>query len=316
MKKTLLFISIFFFINTLFSNPQKLNRIAAIANHEVITALELSKQIVFLKKQMNLQKLPVPNDTVLKQQVVDKMITEALILQFAERANIEVNSADIQKAIMNTAKNQHLTVSQFLNFLNQNGLSEKKIEAQFKYQLILEKLQKNFIVPRLSVSQTEVETYFRTFSKEKRQEEYHLQGILIPLPDEPSPKQIEKAMQQAENIIQQLHQGADFNLLAAQIGNAQAPQGGEWGWKNLAELPPSIAERVENLPIGQISAPIQTPQGLNIIRLTGVRPAPGANNKALYNQTYNLIFKRKLEEQTLLWIKQLRETAYIKVFST
>jgi peptidyl-prolyl cis-trans isomerase SurA len=91
----------------------------------------------------------------------------------------------------------------------------------------------------------EVNTYMRSIKKQDNALLYHLEDLVISVPKTPTPEQIKKIEQRAEDLIKKLKAGTDFKSLAVAESTGQtALQGGDLGWYSLAELPATFSSAI------------------------------------------------------------------------
>lgn len=312
----IIFCALFSQINYAHNKEQSINSIAAIVNEDVITKSELDQAMFKIKMQFNQQNLSIPKPNILEKQVLDQLINKTLQLQLAKAAGIQVKDEELDKIITNIANQNHLSTSELYKRINEEGLSATHYRQEIQEQLTIQKLQQQEIASKLSVTADEVATFLQSRAWQANTgKEYHLEDILVPLPDNPTPQQITLAKEQAESIVSQLQQGQNFrNMAQAESGNPQALQGGDLGWRKLPEIPSAFAERVTRMGTKEISGPIQTPNGFHIIRLANVRHAhnPQPINR---KQVQDLLLQQKLEEAIQNWISKLRAQAFIKTTS-
>ena len=110
--------------------------------------------------------------------------------------------------------------------------------------------------------------------------------------------------------MQKLGKGANFKqLAAAESAGDKALQGGDLGWRHLAEIPTIFADSVKTMHSGQLAGPLRAPNGFHIIKLVAIR---GGKQDLTKDEVRNLIYQRKYEEKVQIWLQQLRAQAYIK----
>lgn len=317
IKKILFTVGLLLLSSQLFATLTELDDIAAVVNNSVITLSELETRATQVRHELEAQNIKVPPESVLKNQVLQMLINESLEKQTAERANITASTEDIQHAIQNIAAQQKMTPSQFRHSLQSRGISEATFITQIKQQIIMQKLLREMIASQITVTPQEIEAGVKMAeSRAGSNNEYHLLHILIPLPDSPSPAQIDKAKTKAEQIVQALKKGESFKALAAaQSSGSQMFNGGDMGWKSLAQLPTVFADRVVSMKTDSIAGPIQTANGFHILKLIAMRGKPlSVNQQKLKEQIGQMIFQRKLQEKQQDWLSQIRAGAYIKIY--
>lgn len=121
---------------------------------------------------------------------------------------------------------------------------------------------------------------------------------------------------QAKHKIQELKQraenGGKFDELAKKFSNdGSASKGGDLGWIYPGDVP-ALDPVIATLKEGQISQPIETPDGVFIIQMLGRKTdeISPERQRLLARQT---IRARKLDEATLDWMRQLRDQAYVEI---
>lgn len=135
--------------------------------------------------------------------------------------------------------------------------------------------------------------------------------ILIGLPANPSPAQVEKASQQAEAVQARLSGGADFAALARQhsADKATAAKGGDLGEVKPGRLPKHLEAAANALKPGEISDPIQGPAGFHLVKLTS-RPSTPKSFEAVRAQVLEQMRKHWSEEKFAELGEKLRNLAY------
>jgi peptidyl-prolyl cis-trans isomerase SurA len=107
---------------------------------------------------------------------------------------------------------------------------------------------------------------------ESEEFDYNISHILIGFAPEAGPDEIRKAETTANDIVQQLDEGADFAQLAAAYSESQtALEGGLLGWRKGSELPTIFVSDITQMEIGEHSTPIRGGGGFHIVRLNDMR---------------------------------------------
>lgn len=276
---------------------QSLNGIAAVVNGEIITQQALNTETAMLKQQMQAANQPVPSDSKLKKQVLNQMIDQKLVLQMAVKDNVSVSSAQVDATIANIAKQNNLTVAQLQQQIAKQGMNYDVYKAQIKQQLLMNGAEQQAIGNTIQVTDAEVQLAMKKAAKQNQAiPEYHLQALLVPVPNAPTPAQLQVAKAQANALIQKLQKGADFSTLAiSQSAGSEALQGGDLGWKQLTQLPPSIAAQVAGAINGTILGPIQSPNGFYIVKVVGFRTL-NANHTISLTHVRHILLKQGMTE--------------------
>ncbi|MGO1297658.1 MAG: peptidylprolyl isomerase SurA [Vibrio sp.] len=124
----------------------------------------------------------------------------------------------------------------------------------------------------------------------------------------------EGAKKELNNFIKQIKSGhAKFGDLAAQYSQdpGSASQKGDLGYQSVDNFVPEFKHKVEELPIGKISKPFKTVHGWHIVEVMARRNVD-KTDAAMKNKAYQILFKRKFNEEASTWLKELRASAYIE----
>ena len=292
---------------------QPLDRIVAIANTEIITQTELNQKMAMVKSQLQQSNTPLPPNNVLEQQVLNNMIMESLQLQLAKKLQINVSSSDISNAIDHIAASNNLSAAAMKAKIESNGMSWVNYRNEIKKEMTMAKLQQLEISRSIHISDQEVQDIQKQYQNQQQtNQQYHLLNILIPIPDAPSPTQIEAAQAKANTILQKLQQGANFQQMAvAESSGQEALKGGDLDWHSLAELPTAFADQLANKPVGSLIGPIRTGNGFHILKIIATRA--GSSAALTSDQAKQLLYRRKFEQGLGQWLQQLRSSVYVKV---
>ncbi|HID83113.1 MAG TPA: molecular chaperone SurA [Chromatiales bacterium] len=123
----------------------------------------------------------------------------------------------------------------------------------------------------------------------------------------------EKAREKLENLREQIQQGADFAQLAKQnsLDKGSAKQGGDLGWAGPGKFVPAFENAINQLKPGEISPPFQSAFGWHIVQVMARRDAP-ISQELLQSKAREFLLKQKQEEAELLWLRRLRDEAYVE----
>ena len=123
-----------------------------------------------------------------------------------------------------------------------------------------------------------------------------------------------EAKRRLDSLKSRISDGDDFEALARAHSDDKgtALQGGSLGWVAPGALVPPFETAMNQLAIGEISDPVQTQFGWHLIQVLDRKEK---DNSVEYkkNQVREEIRKRKIEEETELWLRRLRDEAYVDI---
>jgi len=248
---------------------EALDRVVAVVNDDVITELELTAEMENIKQQLRAQRMSLPPDDVLQKQILERMIVLNIQLQDAERRHIRVDDETINNTVENIARQNNMTIMQFSQALRADGMDYGEFRKRIGDELTINRLQQREVANRITVTEQEVDDFLASQeSQSAPNDEFRVGHILVSIPEAATAERIQSAKQKAQKILEDLQQGADFAQTAiAQSDGQQALQGGDLGWRKLAQIPSLFANLVTEMEVGQISDAIRSPSGFHIIKL-------------------------------------------------
>jgi len=289
-----------------YAKPKTLDAVVAVANDEVITQAQLAQQVAFVKQSLTKQHTPLPSDKVLRKQVLEHMISFSLQKQLAEKYDMKVTDADVDKALLSIAEGQQMSLEQLRAAAMADGVDFNSFRKQIHDQILIQHVQQSALQDKIKITDQEIDNYLHVLKAQPLQPKiYHIQDILIGLSDSPTSEQIQTAKQRAEKLMQSLRQGANFDQLAvAESAGEEALQRGDLGWRRLAELPNIFAEQVKNKQKGDLVGPIRADNGFHILKIADMRGDVQTHyaNEAHVRQIYlkaNSSYPAKVYQQKL-----------------
>lgn len=246
-----------------------LDRIVAIVNDEVITRNDLEERTRFAEAQLRHQGTPLPPREVLQKQILERMITDRVQLQFARETGLRVDEADLDRALQRIAEQNKLTLLQLREALQKDGVSFARFREDIRNEIILGRLREREVDNKIVVTEAEVDELLRNaLERGAGAEEYNVSHIVVTVPEQASPEQIEARRARAEQALAQLRAGADFRQVAASFSDApDALQGGALGWRDANRLPTLYLEALRNMRPGEVSALLRSANGFHLVRL-------------------------------------------------
>ena len=250
------------------SQPQTLDRIVAVVNDGVITQNQLNARVRSATMQLHRQKVQLPPADILRQQVLDQMVTERAQVQAAKEAGIQVDDAELEQALIRVAANQKMTPQQMRQTGEKDGVTWPEFREEIRNQMMIARVREREVDAKINVSPGEVDNFLANQGAAGAGEEVHIAHIVIRIPEGASPETLNKLRMKAVSIDEQARAGRDFAQLAATYSESNdALQGGDLGFRPVDSLPQVMSSAIANLKPGQVSDVVRSPSGFHIVKL-------------------------------------------------
>lgn len=251
--------------------PKVIESVAAIVNNNVILESDVNDMLKTIKASTDPQNLP--SDQVLRKQIIDRLITENLILQKATKNKITISDDEVTDAIGRIAQENGMTIDELRSKLSTMGIGYSAYRERIHNDMLLEQTQMNEIKHRINISDKEVENLAKNIAKQPTNNiDVKISHILISVPEKASKQQIDTAANKARDIVNRAQKGENFAKLATSYSNDDlALKGGNMGWHKLTELPTIFEERLIRAPKGSIVGPIRSGVGFHILKVDDSR---------------------------------------------
>ena len=285
MRKRIIFFLILLSALVIAEAAQPLDKVVAVVNDNVITASELEAQVDVLRQQITAKNMQIPAEPVLRKQVLQHLIDVDLQLQLAKKNDIVIDNTDLNEAIERIAGSNKLTLTQLREAVVKEGLSWESYRENIRKEMLINRIQQKAVGKEVVISAQQVNDYLKTANhSDNTQQTYHLQNIVIPLPEEPTTEQVNKAKEKARSLLTKIKGGDDFNRMAiAESSGEYALEGGDLGERHLAELPEVFAQQVIGMKAGEVVGPLRTGNGFQLIKLVSI---DGTNEHHLVVKTH------------------------------
>lgn len=250
------------------THGEMLDRVAAIVNDGLVLKSELDVQMDAVTKRLQEQKVELPSQSVLKQQVLDRLILQEIQTQRAKRVGLTVSDEQLNGALQEIAQRNKIPFDQLPNALEAQGVDYKQYRESMRKELTLSTLRQRDVISHINVTPRELDQYLARQDSSAANDEFNVSHILLSLPAAATPRQLEDIAQKGQELAARAQKGEDFGQLAIANSNSQtALDGGQLGWRKGTQLPQFILELVTKMKPGEVSAPVRTPSGFHIVKL-------------------------------------------------
>ena len=266
----------FLFISLIFLNPFSassdiavMDKIVAIVDKDVVLQSELNQRMKRIYSQITQSGTQAPSFEILQQQVLDQLISERIQLNIGFNAGVRISDSEINEALTRLAANSNLTLTEYLELIKLQQPNIEILREQIRREIVVARVQQNQVMRRIRISERELDNFLE--SEDGRfmtSPDVNIGQILLGVPSNSNETVLANIYTQAKNLHERILQGEDFKNLAISFSDDQtALEGGNIGWRKLAQLPFIFIEALKDMQVGDISEPIKSNAGYHLIKL-------------------------------------------------
>ncbi|MBU5856055.1 peptidylprolyl isomerase SurA, partial [Vibrio cholerae O1] len=223
-----------------------------------------------IKANAKQNKQPLPQETVLREQVLEKLIIDTLQQQEADRIGVKIDDNRLNEAIKEIAKNNQQTQEQLIASVAQEGLTYPEFREQVRKEMAASDARNALVRRRINILPAEVDTLAELLAQETDATvQYKISHIQLRVDDGQDKSTAETL---ANKLVNDLRNGADFAQMAyAYSKGPKALQGGDWGWMRKEEMPTIFADQIKMQNKGSIIGPFRSGVGFHILKIDDVK---------------------------------------------
>ncbi|AKB03282.1 TPA: peptidylprolyl isomerase SurA [Vibrio cholerae] len=252
------------------AEPKQLDSVAVIVNSGVILQSDVDSALKTIKANAKQNKQPLPQETVLREQVLEKLIIDTLQQQEADRIGVKIDDNRLNEAIKEIAKNNQQTQEQLIASVAQEGLTYPEFREQVRKEMAASDARNALVRRRINILPAEVDTLAELLAQETDATvQYKISHIQLRVDDGQDKNAAETL---ANKLVNDLKNGADFAQMAyAYSKGPKALQGGDWGWMRKEEMPTIFADQIKMQNKGSIIGPFRSGVGFHILKIDDVK---------------------------------------------
>lgn len=238
--------------------------IVAVVNGDVITRANVDNRARLFALTTG-QAIAPETLKLLRPQITRQLIDDRLKMEEIQRRKIAVPDIDVAHAIADIERRNRLPPGGLQQKLTGQGVAPSTLIAQIREQLGWTRVLRQEIAERGRITPAEIAEQEKIFKEQTGKPQYRVAEIFVAAED---PSHQASAKKFADTVIQQLHAGAPFGIVAAEFSQSQtALEGGSLGWVRADQLDPQVAALVSQMPVGAVSNPIKVAGGFDVVTL-------------------------------------------------
>jgi peptidyl-prolyl cis-trans isomerase SurA len=282
-------------------SPLHAQSVAVMVNGEPITNYDVEQRtkLNFLTthKQMS------------RQEVINELIDEKVKIKEAKRFGVDPTSSDIDQSYTAMSTRMRITPDQLTKSLETQGVRAESLKARLKADMVWTSLVRGRYKESLQVGEKDVAAAAQEGGEKTETEafEYKMQPIVLIVPRGSPPAMIESRKKEADALRERVQTCEEANSYFKSMQNAAIR---EAVTKTSADLPGPLRELLDKTPVGHLTAPEITKQGVEMVALCGRKPTTVDTPKK--REIRDKMFQQKYEAKSKSYLAEIRKAAMIE----
>jgi len=250
---------------------KQLDKIEAVVNQEVILSSDITRMQKDIVSRYTKNGQALPADGEFQKQILDKLITDRLQLQIADRIGLRINDAQLDQTLQQIAKDDGLTLTQLKQKVDARGDSYPAYIDMIRDELTINEIRQIQVRRRINISDQEVQQMVKRLNEQgEKTTKFHFAHIMLKINKDAAQDKQQAMLEKSNKIAAKINSGTDFQTLAMEYSQGpKALEGGDWGWRTIDEIPTLFANVFDDQKTkkGDLIGPFQTNMGVHLIKV-------------------------------------------------
>jgi peptidyl-prolyl cis-trans isomerase SurA len=282
-------------------SPLQAQSVACMVNGEPITNLDIEQRtkLNFLttRKQMP------------RQEVIEELTNEKVKIKEAKKFGVDPSASDIDQAYAGMSSRMRLSADQLTKSLESQGVRPETMKARLKADMVWTSLVRGRYKESLQVGEKDVAAAALESGDAGQAEafEYKMQPIVLIVPRGSASTSFDARRKEAESLRERVQTCAQANSYFKSMPNAAIR---EPVVKTSADIPGPLRELLDKTPIGRLTPPEITKQGVEMVALCERKPTKIDTPKK--REIREKMYAQKYEAKSKAYLADIRKAAMIE----
>jgi peptidyl-prolyl cis-trans isomerase SurA len=277
--------------------------VAVMVNGEPITAYDIEQ-----RGKLN----ALSHKTATRQQVIDELIDEKVKIKEGKKFGVDPSGSDIDATFAQMSTRMRTTPELLAKSLEAQGIRAETLKARIKADMVWSSLVRGRFKESLQVGEKDVAAAVEVSADDKDKPqtesfEYQMRPIVLIVPRGAAPAAMETRRKEAEALRTRVQTCDEANSLFKSMQNAAIR---DTVTKTSADIPAVLREVLDKTPIGHLTAPEVTKQGVEMVALCGRKPTTVDTPKK--REMREKMFAEKFEKKSKAYLEEVRKAAMIE----
>jgi peptidyl-prolyl cis-trans isomerase SurA len=246
-----------------------------------------------------------------RQEVLNELIDEKVKIKEAKKFGVDPGVADIDQAYSQMSQRMRITPDQLTASLEKQGVRAETLKQKIKTDMVWGSLVRGRYKERLQVGEKDVNDAVKAEGGDEAQQgdafEYRMQPVVLIVPKGSAPSAIEVRQKDAETLRSRVETCEQANQYFKAMPNAAIR---EMVIRTSADIPANLRKVLDDTPIGHLTPPEVTKQGIEMVVLCGRKPTTIDTPKR--KEMRDKMYQKKYEATSNAYLAEIRRAAMIE----
>ena len=284
-------------------SPSHAQTVVVMVNGEPITDFDIAQR----SKLDSLTTHKQPN----RQDVVNELIDEKVKIKEAKKYGVDPGGSDINQAYGQMASRMRISPDQLSKTLESQGIRPDTLKSRIKADMVWTSLVRGRYKERLQVGESDVAAAAKAEGGDETQPadafEYRMQPVVLVVPKGASPAAMESRKKEAETLRAKVQTCDEANTYFKSMPNAAIR---DTVVKTSADIPAVLRKVLDDTPIGHLTPPEITKQGVEMVALCERKPTTIDTPKK--KEIRDKLYAQKYETTSKSYLQEIRREAMIE----
>jgi peptidyl-prolyl cis-trans isomerase SurA len=245
-----------------------------------------------------------------RQQVINELIDERLKIKEGKKFSVDPSASDVEQSYAGMSGRMRITPDQLTKTLEGQGIRAETLKARIRADMVWSNLVRGRYKESLQIGEKEVAAAAQGSGDEKTEAEgfeYKMQPVVLVVPRGSAQDVIDARKKEAEALRARIQTCIEANAFFKSMQNAAIRDAVT---RTSADMPPSLREILDTTPIGHLTPPEVTKQGIEMVVLCARDPTKVDTPKK--REIREKMFNEKFEAKSKSYLQDVRRAAMIE----
>jgi peptidyl-prolyl cis-trans isomerase SurA len=281
--------------------PSRAQSVAVMVNGEPITNYDIEQRTKL--NVLSTQKTPS------RQEVIDELINEKVKIKEGKKYSVDPAASEVDGAFQNMSSRMRITPDQLVQSLASKGIRPDTLKSRLKADMVWNAIVRGRFKQSLQVGEKEVDNAAQAAGGDTTTEafEYQMRPVVLVVPRGAAPGVMEARAKEAEGLRGRIQTCDEANSTFKSMQNATIR---DTVVKTSADLPPTLRDLLDKTPVGRLTPPEATRQGIEMVALCSRKPTKVDTPKK--REIRDKMFAEKFDAKSKSYLQEVRKAAMIE----